>query len=106
MDTDDKRLVLAQRLAEFRTWSYEALVAKIEDGLVHDCLAHFEETFFDGTGYQMEFNVFWDGEDGGDVRVFGDLNADPHLPIPGTGVYLSQVTDSFIMRSDGRFVGE
>lgn len=106
MDFDDKRRTLAQRLAEFRSWSHEALVAKIEYGLFQECLANFEETFSDGTRYHMEFNVFWDGEEGGNVRVLGDLNADPHLPIPGTGVYQSQVTDSFIMAPDGSFVGE
>jgi hypothetical protein len=106
MKLDEKRKALALRLAEFRSRSYQALVAEINDRSPHDCLAHFEETFPDGTGYQMEFNVFWDDEEGGNVRVLGDLNADPHLPIPGTMVYLSQVTDSFIMAPDGSFVGE
>lgn len=106
MDHEEKRRVLAERLAEFRSWSYDALVAKIEYTLICDCLEHFEETYSNGTGYQMEFNVFWDGEEGGNVRVFGDLNANRHLPIPGTGVYTSQVPDSFIMAPDGSFVGE
>lgn len=106
MNVDDKRRALTERLAEFRSWSYAALVEKIDEGLIQDGLARFEETVSDGTGYQMEFNVFWDDGEGGDVRVMGDLNADPHLPIPGTRVYLSQVTDSFIMAPDGSFACE
>lgn len=102
MTTDDKQLVLAIQLEEYRAWSYAALVAELErTRRERDCLAHLEETFADGAEYQMEFNIFWDDKPGGDVRVCGDLNMMPHIP-----PYTSDVTDSFIMRCDGSFVGE
>jgi len=49
----------------------------------------------------------WDGKPHGDVRVCGDLSAVPHQTLLGfIPVYVSDVTDSFIMSTDGRFVGE
>ena len=108
MDTDDKHLLLAEHLAEFRAWSYDALAAEIDrTRKEHDCLYHTEGVFDDGTEWQMEFNVFWDDKRGGDVRVCGDISTEPQrrllriLPI-----YLPDVTDSFIMAPDGSFVGE
>ena len=108
MNSDDKRTVLAEHLAEFRDWSYESLAAEIDrTRKAHDCLRHTEGVFDDGTEYQLEFNVCWDDKRGGDVRVFGDISTEPQrrllwiLPI-----YLSDFTDSFIMAPDGSFVGE
>jgi len=61
----------------------------------------------DGTKYQIEFQALWDGKPHGDVRVCGDLSAMPHKTLLGfIPVYVSDVTDSFIMSPDGRFVGE
>ncbi|QDV61102.1 hypothetical protein [Crateriforma conspicua] len=108
MDADDKRKVLADRLAEFRDWSYDTLAAEIDrTRKAHDCLHHTEGVFGDGTEYQLEFNVFWDDKRGGDIRVCGDISTEPQrrlfriLPI-----HLPDATDSFIMAPDGSFVGE
>ncbi|MCM2374489.1 hypothetical protein [Aporhodopirellula aestuarii] len=108
MPPDAKRSLLAEHLAEFRSWSYDTLVAEIDRSRkTHDCLRHTEGVFDDGTEYQMEFNVFWDDKRGGDVRVCGDISTEPQrrllwvLPI-----YIPDATDSFIMAQDGSFVGD
>lgn len=108
MDTEEKQFLLAQYLDEFRKWKYEALVAEIDRTQnEHDCLRHIEGVCADGTEYQMEFNVFWDGKRGGDVRVCGDISTAPQNPVLGfVPAYTSDATDSFIMAPDGRFVGE
>jgi len=105
MNTSDKQRVLAEKLEEFRQWSYEALAAEIDRTRMNgDCLTHVEGVFTDGTEYQIEINVFWDDKRGDDVRVIGDLEAMPQRPV--MGVYTSDVVDSFIMRRDGSFVDE
>ena len=107
MDINDKRLLLAEHLDEFRKWTYETLAAEIErTENENDCLRHTEGTFVDGTEYQIEFNVFWDDRRGGDVRVCADLTTEPQCPTLGfLPIYTPDVTDSFIMRRDGSFVG-
>ncbi|MEX2286123.1 MAG: hypothetical protein WD648_03475 [Planctomycetaceae bacterium] len=100
MKLDEKRSILSKHLSKFRAWSYDQLVERIDrDRREHDCLESVEGVASDGTEYQMEFNVFWDDKRGGDVRVLGDLTAEPQT-------YTSDVTDDFIMSPDGRFVGE
>lgn len=108
MDADDKQLLLAEYLAQFRAWTYDALAAAIDHTRKeHGCLHHIEGVFDDGTEYQMEFNVFWDDRRGGNVRVCGDITAEPQRPLLGfLPVYTSDATDSFIMAPDGTFVGE
>jgi len=108
MDPNDKRLLLAEHLDAFRKWTYESLVAEIDRTRdEHDCLRHVEGVCEDGTEYQMEFNVFWDDRRGGNVRVCADLTSAPARPLLYVlPIYTSDVTDSFIMRPDGSFVGE
>ena len=108
MNIDDKRGLLATHLAEFRSWTYHQLAAEIDrTRRQHDCLAHVEGVFADGTEYQLEFNVFWDDQPGGDLRVTGDLTAEPQRPWLGfVPIYTPDVSDDFILRPDGTFVGE
>ena len=108
MDADEKRTLLAEHLADFRTWTYDALVAEIDrTRKAHDCLRHTEGIFDDGTEYQLEFNVFWDDRRGGDVRVCGDITTAPSRPALGfIPVHTPDATDSFIMAADGTFVDE
>jgi hypothetical protein len=108
MDIDDKRLLLAERLDEFRHWSYDKLAAEIDRTRdQHDCLKYFEGEHADGTEYCMEFNVFWDDKPGAALRVIGDLTTAPQRPWLGfLPIYTPDVSDDFIMRPDGTFVGE
>ena len=102
------RKILSEHLTKFRSCSYEQLAERVErDRKAHDCLEHIEGTAPDGTQYQMEFQAVWDGKPHGDVRVCGDLSAVPQRPLLGfIPIYVSDVTDGFIMSPDGRFVGE
>jgi hypothetical protein len=108
MNTEEKRELMAQLLAEFRKWSYEQLAAEIDrTRRAHDCLRHVAGVFADGTEYQLEFNVFWDDQPGGDLRVTGDLTAEPQRPWLGfVPIYTPDVCDDFILRPDGTFVDE
>jgi hypothetical protein len=104
MSKDEKRKILSEHLAKFRAWSYAQLAERVERDLTeHECLEHIEGTAPDGTQYQMEFQAVWDDEPHGNVRVMGDLCGNPHKPLLGfIPIYISDVTDSFIMRPDGR----
>lgn len=108
MTKDEMRTILAQQMARFRTWSYAQLAERVErDRVAHDCLANLENTSPDGTDYYIEFNVFWDDKPNKDVRVCGSLSAEPQKRLLGfIPIYTPDVTDSFIMSPDGRFVGE
>jgi hypothetical protein len=108
MTKEEKRAVLAAQLATFRSWSYSDLAERVEiDRRAHDCLMVVEGAAPDGTQYQMEFLAVWDGRRGGDVRVLADLSEMPHRPLWGfIPIFISDVTDSFIMSPDGSFVGE
>ena len=108
MNTDEKRFLLAKHLEAFRLWTYESLSAEIDRTRhEHDCLQHLQGVHSDGTEYQLEFNVVWDDRKDGDLRVCGDLATIPQQPLLGfIPVYSPDVTDSFIMRRDGTFVGE
>jgi hypothetical protein len=80
-------------LTELRRHSYRDLVALI--GHPQTRQVHGE----DGNEYQLEAEVFWDGKQGGDLRVMvaGD---------DGGWRAFKPLADSFIMASDGSFVGE
>lgn len=108
MNTEDKRLLLVARLDEFRKWTYEALAAEIaRTKNAHDCLRIVEGEFDDGTEYIIEFNVFWDGRHGGDVRVCGNITAlSQHRPMGFLPIFTPDATDCFLMTPDGTFVGE
>lgn len=108
MDADDKWMLLAEHLSEFRARTYDALVAEIDrTRKTHDCLRHMEGVFDDGTEYQLEFNVFWDDERGGKVRVCADITTAPQRPMFGSiPVFTPDATDSFVMAPDGTFIDD
>jgi hypothetical protein len=103
MTKEEMRSILSEQLAKYRAWSYDELAARIVAG--H--MAHDEGIATDGTSFQLEFDVFWDDKPHGDVRVCGDLSAEPRKRFLGVLlIYVPDVTDSFIKAPNGRFVGE
>ncbi len=106
MDIDDKRLQLAKHMEEFRCWTYDSLATQIDrTRRDNECLRYLQGVFDDGTEYQIEFNVFWDDQRDGDLRVCGDLTCSPQRGLLGfLPIFVPDVTDSFIMRRDGTFV--
>ena len=70
-------------------------------------MEHVEDTAPDGTEYQMEFNVDWNDTPNQEVRVSGSLSVEPQKPFLGfIPIYTPNVTDSFVMATDGRFLFE
>jgi hypothetical protein len=59
----------------------------------------FEARGPSGIWYQGSIDVFWDGEPHGDVLVIGSID-------DGGWRAFVPLTESFIMASDGSFVGE
>jgi hypothetical protein len=108
MSKDEMSTILSEHLAKFRTWSYAQLAERVErDRQAHECLEHVEGIADDGTQYYVEFQAYWDDKPHGAIRVCGDLSAQPQRPLLGfIPIYMPDVTDSFIMGSDGRFVDE
>ncbi len=110
MSKDEMRKILSGRLAKYRTWSYAQLVERVGRGPFwkpQDCLEHIEGTAPDGTEYQMEFDVSWNDKPNQEVRVSGSLSAEPQRPLWGfIPLYTPDVTDSFIMDTNGRFLFE
>ena len=96
-------------MGKFRNWSYAQLSKRVEPGEVwkaHDCLEHVEGIGSDGTEYQIEFNVDWFDKSDAAVLVSGSLSAEPQKPLWGIiPVYTPDVTDTFVMNSDGRICG-
>jgi hypothetical protein len=80
-------------LRQLRMLPYSELVALIGKPSVKEILG--EDTKL----YQLEIEVFWDSKRGGDVRV---MVADDDR---GWKAF-HPLTDDFIMRPDGTFVGE
>src|SRR5688572_28894943 len=60
MTKAEMQRVLADELAQFRTWSYSALAEAVErTRREHDHLHRVERTDADGTAYFIDFDVFW-----------------------------------------------
>lgn len=108
MEIEEMSEILSMRLASFRTWPHSTLAERVErNNRTGDRLESGEGVGSDSTPYQMKFNAYWDDKRHGNIRVCGSLSAKPRrrllwfLPI-----YIPHVTESFIIRPDGSFVGE
>jgi hypothetical protein len=85
---------LREELHKWRGRSYEELVALI-GGETYSLAALGQS----GARYQITVQIFWDAKPEGNVRVFGCVDDG------GWRAFLP-LSDSFIVASDGRFVGE
>ena len=94
MDKDEARLVALQQLNRYRGRTHARLRRLIgePDG--------FEAAGPSGKIYSVEVEVFWDDREGADLRVTAmvDDGSDRAFACP--------VSEDFIMRPDGSFVGE
>jgi len=93
MDKTEAKRILTEQLERYRKRSYAELTQLINQ----------PETFTvredSGTKYGLEFEAVWDHEPGKDLRVIGSID-------DGGWHALSPLSDDFIMRNDGSFVGE
>jgi hypothetical protein len=95
MNKDEAQSILSQCLGGYRSLSRQELAAWVSDGRVDTK----EVVSSSGTKYQIEVQFVWDAKPNGDVRVI--------ISVDDGGISaLLPVTDSFILGSDGRFVGE
>jgi hypothetical protein len=93
MDNREAKELLTKKLAEYRSFSYASLVAKLGD---IDCL---EVTGQSGAEYHIEVQFLWDGKPDGDVRVMAGIDDG------GLRAFIPLCED-FIMTPGGEFVGE
>jgi len=93
MDKEEALAILRSRLREYRERSYDELTKLIGS---QDT---FEVPGPSGTKYQLEVQAFWDGGRPGDLRVLGSVD-------DGGWRAFSPLSEDFIMKSDGTFVGE
>ena len=93
MDNIEAMSVLAVEMEHYRAKSYADLVPLL------DQTTHIDVDGPSGTKYQVDIEVMWDGPSNGDLRVIGAVD-------DGGWRAFVPLTDSFILRSDGTFVGE
>ena len=93
MDKTEAKKILTEQLERYRKRSHAELTQLIDQ----------QETLTvvgaSGTEYGLEFEAFWDGEPGEDLRVIGSID-------DGGWRAFKPLNDDFIMRNDGSFVGE
>ena len=93
MDKTEARKILTEQLERYRKKSHAELTQMIDQ----------QETLTvvgaSGTEYGLEFEAFWDDELTGDLRVIGSID-------DGGWRAFKPLSEDFIMRSDGSFVGE
>jgi hypothetical protein len=93
MKPNDARKILTEWLAKLRPLTYEELVAKVDSVLTEEIARDSHRT------WQLEFQVVWDDEPGGNVRVLGTID-------DGGLQAFVPLTDSFVKSPTGEFVGE
>jgi hypothetical protein len=93
MDKTEAKKILTEQLEQYRTRSYSELTQLINQPETLTVVG------VSGTKYGLEFEALWDHKPGNDLRVIGTID-------DGGLRALSPLTDDFIMRNDGSFVGE
>jgi hypothetical protein len=94
VDKAEALAILRGALDQMRQRSYAELTAFVDNP------EHREVSGASGATYQVEIDALWDsGTTGGDLRVIGAID-------DGGWRAFSPLTDSFIVRPDGSFVGE
>jgi hypothetical protein len=94
MDKEEAREILAAHVARYRAKSYVELATLIGEVQVHEAAGT------SGAGYTLEFDVLWDDEPNGDIRVVGGIDDG------GLRSAFSPLTDDFLLTPGGEFVGE
>jgi len=93
MNRGEALAVLEQHLGRYRSLTYAELLPLLNEGVTLEVVGP------GGTTYQIEIEAVWDGEPGGDLRVFGMID-------DGGWRAFAPLTSDFIICPDGTFVGE
>lgn len=95
MNELEAKSILAEQIRELRTRSYAELRSWIlEEKDLHDNIKGRS-----GVDYQVEVQVLWDAQPHHDIRVLASID-------DGGWRACIPLCDSFIIASDGSFVGE
>jgi hypothetical protein len=95
MDKDEARLVALQQLNRYRARTHAELQKIVGEP------EGFDAAGPSGKIYAVEIDAVWDdSREGGDLRVMAMVDDG------GSRVFTFPVTEDFIMRPDGTFVGE
>jgi hypothetical protein len=94
VDKSEAAEILREHISQYRAKPYAELKSLISNVQVH------EATGGSGTEYTLEFDVLWDSDPNGDIRVIGGID-DGTFPSA-----FSPLSDDFILSPDGEFVGE
>lgn len=92
MNNDEAISVLAREMEPYRALAYGELLQLLDE------TKHIDTTGPSGSSYQVELLVTWDDKSKGDLRVIGSID-------DGGWRAFVPLTDSFILRPDGTFVG-
>jgi hypothetical protein len=93
MDNNEAKIILQKTLEQFRHYTFKELQASIGN------IFTFQIDGESGVQYQIEVEAVWDGKPGQDIIVLGTID-------DGGWRAFSPLSDSFIIRPDGTFVGE
>ena len=93
MDNNEAKILLQKTLEQFRQYSFKELQGSIGN------IFTFQVDGESGVQYQIEVEAVWDGKPGQDIIVLGAID-------DGGWRAFSPLSDSFIIRPDGTFVGE
>jgi hypothetical protein len=103
MNKQEMRAILSEHLARYQGRTHSQLRALVESNQIDT----FEVRGESGASYQIEIQFSWDDKPQGDIRVHGSIDENPHRPLLGfLPIYVSSVTDDFILSPQGTFVGE
>ena len=94
MDKSEATKILQEHISLYRAKPYAELKSLIGDVQVH------EATGDSGADYTLEFDVMWDSGPEDDIRVIGAIDDGTFRSA------FSPLSDDFILRPDGKFVGE
>ncbi len=85
--------MLAKEMLLWRARSYAELGALIDEVITREVVGE------SGAVYQMEIQVFWDSQPGGNLRVLGGID-------DGGWSAFVPLNETFIIAPDGSFIGE
>ena len=93
MDKTEAKKILTEHLEQYRKRSHSELTQIINEP------ENFTVMGDSGTKYQLEIEAVWDDESAKDLRLMGSID-------DGGWRAFCPLSDDFIMRKDGSFVGE
>jgi len=93
MDKTEAEQILKRELGGYRSRSFAELAKLLDHEVTNEVSAD------SGVTYQLEIQVFWDDQPGGNLRVLGSID-------DGGWRAFIPLTESFILAPDGSFVDE